>query len=532
MTSDTGSTRFRGFLGNNSLGDYVVQTWNEKFDKYVNHFTKYQDPASVDKVQENGIKVIDSDIGRKVGFSRVAVHHMVLPSGCRTSSPHAESLEEEFVFVLKGNPHLWINGYIYDLKEGHAVGFPAGTGIAHTFINNTDEDIHLLVAGEKTKPENLCSFPINPELKESCGIWWGEAPVHSLGSHNGLPGLVKQSERGTDSPECLIYCPDVEKGKVFHYPGDNEAFGTGFRITDKVGLKALGIWYECLPPGRRSAFPHAHTHEEEFVYVLKGRPTIWMDGFAKQVEEGYFAAFSSNTGISHTVINDTDEDVIYICIGEAEDFKQEKITYPLNPLRNKECARKGWLWEDVPQLDIGSHRGKPNRPFGGHLSFRVCSEENVNEVLDIFKKSPNYFIKVDGCLPTEKTAKHSLVDGPKKTNEKYFKEFLVIEHEERPIGILDLHANHPEEGVCYLGLLLLEENQFGKGLGRKSYELAEDYIKRALECKKIRLGVSDENDVSDFWMKMGFESNGKTYEWKGEEKTANVREFDKVLGVN
>jgi RimJ/RimL family protein N-acetyltransferase len=254
-----------------------------------------------------------------------------------------------------------------------------------------------------------------------------------------------------------------------------------------------------------------------------------MDGFTKQVEEGWFAAFPSNKGTSHTVINDTDEDVVYICIGEAEDFKDEKITYPLNPLRNKECDRKGWFWKEAPQVDKGLHKGKPQQPFEAHLSFRVCNQENVNEVLEIFKNSPSYFEKVDGCLPNEKTAKQAIIDGPKKTGEKYFKEFLIIEYEEKPIGVLDLHANHPETGNSYLGLLLIEESQFGKGLGRKCYELAEDYIQRSLDCNKIRLGVSDENDVSPFWMKMGFEFNGKTYEWKGEEKTANVREFEKIL---
>jgi RimJ/RimL family protein N-acetyltransferase len=106
---------------------------------------------------------------------------------------------------------------------------------------------------------------------------------------------------------------------------------------------------------------------------------------------------------------------------------------------------------------------------------------------------------------------------------------LIIEYNDEPVGVLDVHANHPEEGVCYLGLLLIKEGLFGRGLGKACYEFSEDYIKRSLGCNKIRLGISDENDVSGFWIKMGFEFNGKTYEWKGEAKTANVKEFDKVL---
>ncbi len=59
---------------------------------------------------------------------------MTLPPGARTSLPHAESLEEEFVYVISGTPHVWIDGFIYELAAGCAVGFPAGTGISHCLI--------------------------------------------------------------------------------------------------------------------------------------------------------------------------------------------------------------------------------------------------------------------------------------------------------------------------------------------------------------------------------------------------------------
>lgn len=502
--------------------------WNDDFNKYTGKSARFQKSRSEGDT-ESDIKVRDSDIGRNMDFKRIAVHHVAVAPYSRTSSPHAESLEEEFVFVISGEVHLWLNGYIHKLTKGHAVGFPAGTGIAHTFINNSDEEVQLLVAGERTKAENLCVFPINPELKADCDIWWSNPPSQELGPHSGLPGPVGEHEWAVKSDSCIFFCSGAERGKPFHYPGNNETFGEGVRITDKVGLKALGIWYEFLPPGRRSAFPHAHTHEDEFVFVFKGKPTLWIDGWTRDFVEGEFAAFPSGTGLAHTIINDTNEDVVYLCIGETENFKDEKLNYPLNPLRNKEGERKGWLWRDVPPPNLGAHNGKPQKPFQEHLSFRSCSENDVIEVLDIFKKSPNYFLKVDGCEPNEKMAKLALIDGPKNTNPKYFKEFLVIDYKDQPIGVLDLHPNHPEEGICYLGLLLIDESHFGRGLGRKCYELAEDYIKRALDCKKIKLGISDENDVSGFWSKMGFEFNGKTYEWKGEEKTANVREFEKVL---
>lgn len=318
----------------------------------------------------NTVRFVDSDIGRSVGFNRIAIHHVVLPPGCRTSLPHAESLEEEFVFVLKGKPHLWLNGYIHDLDVGFAVGFPAGTGIAHTFINNTSTDIQLLVAGDKTKKENLCSFPINPEQKKICEIWWSDPPVHSIGPHDGLPGPVKESEKAKGPSPYVLDCKTQGRRKPFHYPGDNETFCEDFRLTDLVGLKNLGITYNYLPRGTRSSFPHAHTHEEEFAYVIKGHPTVWLDGFTRIIGPDEFAAFLPNTGLAHTLINDTDEEVIYLCIGETADFPNEKISYPLNPLRQKECQRKGWYWDDLRAPETVPHSALPEVRKKEHLCFR------------------------------------------------------------------------------------------------------------------------------------------------------------------
>ena len=40
-------------------------------------------------------------IGKAAGLRRIGLHYMRVPPGSRTSWPHAESDEEEFVFVLE-----------------------------------------------------------------------------------------------------------------------------------------------------------------------------------------------------------------------------------------------------------------------------------------------------------------------------------------------------------------------------------------------------------------------------------------------
>ena len=115
---------------------------------------------------------------------------MTLLPGRRTSWPHAKSAEEEFKYVIKGNPHLWIDGNLYELKPGDFIAFPSGTGIAHTFLNYTACTCLLLVGGEANKPHNKIFYPIHPEGNQQCqekNTLWEDYPMRTLGPHDGIP---------------------------------------------------------------------------------------------------------------------------------------------------------------------------------------------------------------------------------------------------------------------------------------------------------------------------------------------------------
>jgi uncharacterized cupin superfamily protein len=496
---------------------------------YSKYIIPAQDIAKPFESSGSAIKTSDANFSQAVGFKKLGIHYVSLPPSCRTSLPHAESHEEEFVLVISGNPHVWIDGYVHELKSNCAVGFPAGTGIAHNFINNTNVNVELLVLGERTKKENLCSFPVNPEQKETCDIWWADAPQRPLGPHNGKPGPIQSHETGKEWPSCIVDCTQLKMSKGWHYPGDSETFSEYARLTDPLGLKVLGIGFETLAPGKRSAFPHSHKTEEEFIFVLSGTANIWMNGFVYEAKPGDGVAFLPGTNIAHSVINDTNEPLLYVVVGEAADeANEDRVFYPNHQFRNEQCRKQKFLWEDRPaNVQMGPHNGRSKIGIENHLSLRHVNSSDENLVLDIFKKSPTYFSRVDGCEPTITTVKHAIADGPEKRVESYHKEFLLIEHKDQPIGVVEIHINHPEPGIVYVGLLLLTENIFGKGFGRRSYELVEHYVKMIFGAKTLRLGISDDNDVSPFWKKMGFVPNGKTYSWKGESKTTNVVEFDK-----
>src|SRR5262245_48836292 len=71
-------------------------------------------------------------IGKAAGLLKIGINLVRLPPGHRTSWPHAEEKEEEFVYVIEGNVDAWIDGVLHPMRAGELAAFPAGTGICHT----------------------------------------------------------------------------------------------------------------------------------------------------------------------------------------------------------------------------------------------------------------------------------------------------------------------------------------------------------------------------------------------------------------
>lgn len=138
---------------------------------------------------------IGSPFGRAFGLQRLGIHHELLPPGRRSSWPHAEKTEEEFVYVLEGTPDVWLDGVLHRLRPGDAVGFVPGNGMAHCFINNTQQDVRLLVVGEHERPDNRLYYPCHPARNAAIGEHlWHDVPPRPLGPHDGLPDALRDSD--------------------------------------------------------------------------------------------------------------------------------------------------------------------------------------------------------------------------------------------------------------------------------------------------------------------------------------------------
>jgi uncharacterized cupin superfamily protein len=157
------------------------------------HWRDVQEPDDSRYPGSDELHDISSPLGTATGLAEMGIHHAVLPPGRRTSWPHAERDLEEFVYVLEGRPQVWIDGEVHDLEPGDGVGFPKGTGIAHTFLNNTGHDVRLLVIGEKSRPGCGIDYPLHPARNAEIGArHWRDRPDRPLGDHDGRPDRLRE----------------------------------------------------------------------------------------------------------------------------------------------------------------------------------------------------------------------------------------------------------------------------------------------------------------------------------------------------
>jgi uncharacterized cupin superfamily protein len=128
-------------------------------------------------------------VGRAAGLLKIGLHVERLPPGHRLSWPHAEENEEEFVYVIEGNVDAWIDGELHPMTTGDLAAFPSGTGIGHTFINNSDSEVRLLAGGECSKSDSRITYPLNPDRRNDMpwSHWWDDVPVRVQGPHDGKP---------------------------------------------------------------------------------------------------------------------------------------------------------------------------------------------------------------------------------------------------------------------------------------------------------------------------------------------------------
>lgn len=109
-------------------------------------------------------------LGAAVGAKDLGYTHVTLHPGKRSFPFHFHHLEEEMFYVLsgrallrQGDPDHTGHEEQLEVQKGDAIAFPPGTGIAHQFINHTDEPFVYLVASTRQRGD-VCEYPDSDKL--------------------------------------------------------------------------------------------------------------------------------------------------------------------------------------------------------------------------------------------------------------------------------------------------------------------------------------------------------------------------------
>jgi uncharacterized cupin superfamily protein len=87
-------------------------------------------------------------------------------------------------------------------------------------------------------------------------------------------------------------------------------------LGDVFALTNFGVNLTRLVPSAGSALRHAHSKQDEFIYILEGSPVLISDAEETQLFPGMCAGFKAGTGNAHQLINRTTEDVVYLEVGD------------------------------------------------------------------------------------------------------------------------------------------------------------------------------------------------------------------------
>jgi len=96
-------------------------------------------------------------LGDLFGLKNFGVNLTRLRPGSASALRHRHSRQDEFVYVLSGEPTLVLDSGAMQLRPGMCAGFPAG-GTAHHLINRTSEDVVILEIGDRS-PGDEVSYP-------------------------------------------------------------------------------------------------------------------------------------------------------------------------------------------------------------------------------------------------------------------------------------------------------------------------------------------------------------------------------------
>jgi uncharacterized cupin superfamily protein len=97
------------------------------------------------------------ELGLAAGSVVSGLNHVVVAPGARGCPYHCHGADEEMFVVLAGAGVLRLGEERHDVRAGHVLARPPGTGVAHQFIAG-DDGLTLLAWGTRD-PNDIAWYP-------------------------------------------------------------------------------------------------------------------------------------------------------------------------------------------------------------------------------------------------------------------------------------------------------------------------------------------------------------------------------------
>ena len=156
------------------------------------------------------------------------------------------------------------------------------------------------------------------------------SPVHGQPMSNLQPSKTPLAADAAAVPSRSVRTVYPRPFATLFEGRDKKALGNVF------GLANFGVNLTRLEPGAISALRHAHSRQDEFVYILEGHPTLHTDEGATHLAPGMCAGFRAGTGNAHRLANESDQDVVYLEVGDRT--AGDEAMYPDDDLIARESG--------------------------------------------------------------------------------------------------------------------------------------------------------------------------------------------------
>ncbi|MGC2166884.1 MAG: cupin domain-containing protein [Gallionella sp.] len=97
-------------------------------------------------------------------------------------------------------------------------------------------------------------------------------------------------------------------------------------LGDLFGLTNFGVNLTRMSPGAGSALRHAHATQDEFLYIVQGDAVLVTNDGETPISAGMCAGFKFGTGNAHQLLNRSNEEVIYLEVGDRS--AGDSVVYP------------------------------------------------------------------------------------------------------------------------------------------------------------------------------------------------------------